>query len=291
MSAVDGLNLTIGALSRATGVPVNTLRTWERRYGVPSGGRSEGGHRLYPPETVEHVRLVVRALDAGHRPAQVLPASVSTLRALLGDRPRAAAFPDGPVDAWVAATGALDGPGLQRGLAEEAARLGIPAFVETRAIPFLQRLGAAWETGDFGVFHEHFASNRLEAFLAGWWRPLADAGTGAPVLCATLPGDHHNLGLHCAAALLAAQGHRVLFLGLETPVADILDAVRRAGAGSVLLAIGGWAVAPEQALAQLRSGLPPGVGLYVGGRGAPREAEGAVYIPEIPRVTDVLPPP
>ena len=35
--------LSIGAVSKATGVPVETLRTWERRYGVPSPGRSAMG--------------------------------------------------------------------------------------------------------------------------------------------------------------------------------------------------------------------------------------------------------
>ena len=44
--------LTIGALSRATQIPPATLRTWERRYGVPKASRKPSGHRLYPLEAV-----------------------------------------------------------------------------------------------------------------------------------------------------------------------------------------------------------------------------------------------
>ena len=48
--------LSIGALSRAVGVPTSTLRTWERRYGFPESLRSPGGHRLYAPEVVQTLR-------------------------------------------------------------------------------------------------------------------------------------------------------------------------------------------------------------------------------------------
>ena len=33
---------------RETGLKPDTLRAWERRYGLPDPQRTEGGHRLYP---------------------------------------------------------------------------------------------------------------------------------------------------------------------------------------------------------------------------------------------------
>jgi hypothetical protein len=39
--------ISIGALSRATGIPVETLRTWEARYGFPIPERKRSGHRVY----------------------------------------------------------------------------------------------------------------------------------------------------------------------------------------------------------------------------------------------------
>ena len=64
--------LSIGALSRATRIPVETLRTWERRYGAPRPIRKPSGHRLYAASAVEHLRRVSRLLAQGHRPAEVL---------------------------------------------------------------------------------------------------------------------------------------------------------------------------------------------------------------------------
>jgi DNA-binding transcriptional MerR regulator len=66
-------SLTIGALSRATGIPTATLRTWERRYTVPRSVRKPSGHRLYSIEEVPHLLRVRAALALGHRPAELLP--------------------------------------------------------------------------------------------------------------------------------------------------------------------------------------------------------------------------
>ena len=56
----------IGAIARLTGVPADTLRVWERRYGVVSPSRSGKGVRLYRREDVARLALVKRLVDAGH---------------------------------------------------------------------------------------------------------------------------------------------------------------------------------------------------------------------------------
>src|SRR5689334_22400933 len=44
------------AVARETGVPADTFRAWERRYGVPRPQRTEGGHRLYSDWDVAIIR-------------------------------------------------------------------------------------------------------------------------------------------------------------------------------------------------------------------------------------------
>ena len=76
--------LTIGALSRATGIPAETLRTWERRYGAPQPVRKPSGHRLYPSSAIEHLRRVRRLLERGHRAGEIVRLSIRELDAMLG---------------------------------------------------------------------------------------------------------------------------------------------------------------------------------------------------------------
>jgi hypothetical protein len=83
--------LTIGALSRATGMPVETLRTWEQRYGFPSAARKPSGLRVYPVGVVSRLRRMADALARGHRAGEVVPASDEDLVRLL------AATASGPI--------------------------------------------------------------------------------------------------------------------------------------------------------------------------------------------------
>src|SRR5215212_9443727 len=46
------------AVARETGVPADTFRAWERRYGVPRPQRTAGGHRLYSERDIAIIRLL-----------------------------------------------------------------------------------------------------------------------------------------------------------------------------------------------------------------------------------------
>ena len=80
---VSTARMSIGAVSKAVGIPVGTLRNWERRYGVPTPERTDGGHRLYGPETIGFLEMVNVAMRHGHRPAQLLRLSADELSALV----------------------------------------------------------------------------------------------------------------------------------------------------------------------------------------------------------------
>ena len=55
-----------GVAARLAGVPVETLRVWERRYGISSPQRSPRGQRLYSDEDVRRLTLIKMLVDQGH---------------------------------------------------------------------------------------------------------------------------------------------------------------------------------------------------------------------------------
>jgi hypothetical protein len=55
----------IGAVSRLTGVNPDTLRMWERRYGVVEPVRAPGGGREYSGDDVARLQLIKRLVDGG----------------------------------------------------------------------------------------------------------------------------------------------------------------------------------------------------------------------------------
>jgi len=279
--------LTIGALSAATGIPVETLRSWERRHGFPVAARKPSGHRVYPLDTVPRLRLVAQALSQGHRAAEVVAASESALEALVAALPRSAearrvAPVSAPAPASAATTGAtdlfdairaFDAERLQRTFQLDWARLGPLDFLEQRAAPFLRALGDAWSEGTLDVRHEHFASAALGDFLRAVRMPLDDRATGPIVALATLAGEQHGLGLQMSALVLAAAGWRPLLLGVDTPIEQIVALARE----TELRAVAVSCAPPRRrqtadALLTLRRRLPRSIALLVGGSGAPAVA-------------------
>src|SRR5947209_499054 len=59
----------IGVVATLTGLPVDVIRAWERRYGLPRPARSVGGHRLYSPRDVMLLRRAAALRAQGHTAA------------------------------------------------------------------------------------------------------------------------------------------------------------------------------------------------------------------------------
>jgi DNA-binding transcriptional MerR regulator len=61
----DPATMSIGEVSRQTGVTVPTLRAWERRYGLLVPVRTAGGHRRYSDDDVRRVLAVLELTGQG----------------------------------------------------------------------------------------------------------------------------------------------------------------------------------------------------------------------------------
>jgi MerR family transcriptional regulator, light-induced transcriptional regulator len=283
--AIPGPMLSIGALSRAAGIPVQTLRTWESRYGFPDAVRRPSGHRVYPVAVVARLRRVAEAIARGHRAGQVVAASDDELAALLQVAPRVApsAPSDGGEEALLRAVIAFDTESLQRLLLPDWARLGPVGFLTRRIAPLVTAVGAAWESGRLDVGHEHFVTERVGDLLRSLRLPFEDRASGPVIVLATLPGETHGLGVQMAALVLAAAGLQVLSLGTEVPTPQIAQVCRdvraRALALSVSSSTGGAATVGK--LRRLRQAVPRRVSMIVGGDGASEVGAGVELMQDL----------
>jgi len=278
--------LSIGALARATAIPVETLRTWERRYGYPVPQRKPSGHRLYPVRSVPRLRRIAQALAGGHRASEVVPASDADLRALLETAPvrRPPRPPSGSLTAdLLAAVRAFDGEVLTRRLLAEWARLGPLEFLVACLAPVVQAVGDAWATGALEVRHEHFLSERVGDLLRSLRLPFDERAAGPLVVLSSLPGESHSLGLHMAALVLATSRCRVLVLGTEVPPPQLAELARDLRARAVGLSVSAATDGPatSRRLRALRSLLPRRTALLVGGAGAPAGLPGVTTMKDL----------
>ncbi|MFO1303210.1 MAG: MerR family transcriptional regulator [Burkholderiales bacterium] len=72
-----------GAAARLAGMPVETLRVWERRYGVIGPRQSPRGHRLYSAEDVSRLALVRQLVELGNPIGDIAGLPTAALRQML----------------------------------------------------------------------------------------------------------------------------------------------------------------------------------------------------------------
>jgi methylmalonyl-CoA mutase cobalamin-binding subunit len=267
--------LSIGALSRATGIPVETLRTWEQRYGFPVPSRRPSGHRVYPGTVVPRLRRISEAIARGHRAGQVVSASDGTLSALLADTEAVAPSPERPagpsgVDDLLDAVRRYDAALLNQLLLADWARLGVLGFLTDRVGPLLDAVGEGWADKTLEIRHEHFVSEQAGALLRSLRTPFDQRARGPVCVLATLPGEQHGLGLLMAALVAAAADMRVRVAGTDLPVTQLSALARELRARVVAISVSAaGASAARRHLRTLRTQLPRQVLIVTGGAGAP----------------------
>lgn len=256
--------LRIGELSRRTGVSPEVLRAWERRYGLFSPQRTEGGFRLYSAVDVARINAMKRLLaegvsasEAAQRLAAPLAGGVDvSLGSSLFDERR---------DALRHALLSYDEASAQAAIDQLLMEFDAETLMRSAFLPILHEIGELWEVGSISVAEEHFASNLIRRRLGGLARGWED-GVGPRALIACPPDEDHDIPLLMFGIALGNRGWRITHLGTRTPTEDLLKAVEALRPQFVVLG------SPrEDAYGDLIAPLrnpPRGVHVAIGGAGA-----------------------
>ena len=265
---------TIRVVSRLTGIPVDTLRVWERRYDFPRPSRRTGSNRrLYADEDVDRLQWVARALKQGYRAGDVIRKSAAELRGLLaqsrpdGERGFGTTASPVSVDRLVEILAADDLRAVEEALRLGAAALGPRRFVTDLAHPLAVAVGESWAQGKLHVRQEHAASQVLRTQVRSMLAAYVDLEARPVVLLTTLSGEPHDLGLEMVALVLAVSGAKPRLLGAGTPPAEIVDAVRALNADVVGLTVTKAVPTADcrRGVQELVRNLPRRVPVWIGG--------------------------
>jgi len=270
----------IRAVSKLTGIGIDTLRAWERRYGAVTPTRDDRG-RMYTDADVARLRLLNGAVEGGHSIGRLAGLSDDQLRDLCGAA-RAAALPaDVPAHgttldttALVAALREYSAVGIDRELSRLAAVLRPIDLLQTVLMPVLTQVGHDWHSGRTRIAQEHLMSSAMRNLLGTFLRLYAHREAPVHLLFATPSGERHEIATLGAAMLAASAGLGVTYLGADLPAREIVDSAEPAGARVLVLGLTTAAgdKARERELKKIVRELPADVELWAGGRGAERHA-------------------
>lgn len=221
-----GAGLPIQEVSRLLGVPAPTLRSWERRYGVPVTTRSPGGHRRYTDPELRQLRMFRDEVAVGHRASYA--ASVVRAWAEGGVHQHR-------VQELLAASDALRPEGVRQVLDASRDEVGLEVTVDAVLLPAMRQIGAWWSAGRCDEAQEHLTTEAVRGWLARVTAFAPPPESSAPVLLACGPRDLHSLGIEAFAALLADNRLPSRLLGARTPSRTLVTAADATGAAAVVV--------------------------------------------------------
>jgi DNA-binding transcriptional MerR regulator len=264
----------IGTAARLAGIPPETVRIWERRYGLLAPGRTEGGHRLYSEGDVELLRAVKILLDAGMRIGTVARMPHDQI---FDEAARHATTADGTVaaqsspliDEIVDAAHALDERRCASLLDRPLMLAPGDEVVRSLYLPLLSHIGELWHDGKLPIASEHLIEKMVTARIHTVLQTTPQPAGGRLALCACPAGERHEVGLLAAALVLKTSGFAVTVLGADLPAAELEAAAQKTAPSLVVLAVASVPAEVDEALLSAL-GRPPlrDIPVIVGGQRA-----------------------
>jgi DNA-binding transcriptional MerR regulator len=227
----------IGVVTKLTGLSIDVVRVWERRYGAVRPARSDGGTRLYSDADVLRLSRLRQAVDKGHSIGQAARLSESELDELIAVAPPSLDRGDPYLavrERFNEAIQTMDVVGANQQLARAANLFPTREFVKKIAAPLAEDL-ERWTQQEFGGAYERLASQLLRGMLGSLLRIHLPSRNFDTIVLATPKGDPGDIGLLLGASLAAAQGWRVINLGADLRAAEIAHAVRLTTARILIL--------------------------------------------------------
>jgi MerR family transcriptional regulator, light-induced transcriptional regulator len=224
----------LGVVLQETGLHADTLRAWERRYGLPQPARSEGGHRLYSQLDIDTIKWLIsrqeegmsiskaiklwRTLEEeGQDPLQELPTRLGAIHKLAVEVPLGAKIQE-LRDQWVSACLEFNETDSEQIINHAFALFPAETVCLDILFPALSQIGETWYQGDATVQQEHFATalvaRRLNTLIAAAPTPFQhrSLAVGCP------PHEDHELPALLITFLLRTRGWHVVYLGANVPL-------------------------------------------------------------------------
>jgi methanogenic corrinoid protein MtbC1 len=100
-------------------------------------------------------------------------------------------------------------------------KLGFEQTMLNVIYPFMSKIGVLWQTGAINPAQEHFISNLVRQKLIVAIDGQSTKTEGKKFLLFLPEGELHEISLLFAAYMIKSKGHRVIYLGQNTPNQDL----------------------------------------------------------------------
>jgi DNA-binding transcriptional MerR regulator len=258
------------AVVRRTGVPADTFRAWERRYGVPSPLRTAGNQRLYSERDIRIITWLreqtavgltisqaIHLMRSDKNPLPTAPMSISAPldpeieEVLTGKRSETHDLLTTQRRRIVDAFSRLDGQAAEHILQETYAWAELEVVLTELLHDAVSEIVHSPDYLPPQSPVSHFARAFVHRKFASLYN-LSNPNDGrGPLLAASVAGESRDLTLLLSAIFLSRAGYRMVFLGPDLAFDALIGAMRIVRPIAVCLA-----AADENTVATLKDWIP-----------------------------------
>ncbi|REG81060.1 MerR family transcriptional regulator [Algoriphagus antarcticus] len=216
-------NYSIKDLEQLSGIKAHTLRIWEQRYNLLNPKRTDTNIRYYDDDDLKLILNVAMLNNHGIKISKIAAMSSKDISEEIIRLTDQSVDQNDQIQALTICMIEMDEDRFEKVLSTNIIKLGFEDTVLKVVYPFLTRIGILWLTGAISPAQEHFISNLIRQKLI----VAIDGETGnsfGKTFMLFLPeGELHEISLLFSSYLIKKHGHKVIYLGQNTPNADLIS--------------------------------------------------------------------
>ena len=176
-------------------------------------------------------------------------------------------------------------------LVDQALAMGVPILVIYQQIfqQALYQVGEEWAQNRISVGVEHLATAIVEGLLNRLYsRLITPHQNGRRIIIGSVEGELHQIGAKMVCDVFEMHGWEALYLGADTPTAELLRTVRDLRPDAVGLSLSVYSHLGRllDAVELIRSGFPD-LPVLIGGQGLRRVGANPIHDPKVHYASDL----
>lgn len=216
---------SIKDLENLSGVKAHTLRIWEKRYGIICPARTETNIRYYREQDLQKILNISLLNRHGIKISKIANLSNDELKAKVAEVVQVGSAFEDQLDSLMMAMFDLEEAKFNLILDHQIEVKGYEQTMEKVVYPLLDKLSMMWLAGSIKGVHENFVVNiiRKKTIVAIDKIKSKDFKPEARFLIYLPENESHELSLLFLHFILASSGFKVLNLGNNVSIYDVID--------------------------------------------------------------------
>lgn len=214
---------TIKDLENLSGIKAHTIRIWEQRYNFLNPSRTDTNIRYYTNEELITLLNIALLNKYGYKISHIDKMKPIEMKERILSLTQSEAQLERIVNELIESMVDLRIEDFESVLDFQISTKGIEKTITQIIFPFLERIGILWVTSRVNPAQEHLVTNIIrQKLILGIERTVPALQVTSTALLFLPEGEHHELGILFMYYLLKSRGVKVLYLGANVPLRDVV---------------------------------------------------------------------